>query len=535
MDIPQLGKSKALKKIRECQAEVYEELRWHSLGVFPARLVHEFRTNEDEKDLKQRKDIHQPITTNDFHRCIQGALETIKNSEYSMSEINDNTREVANVILERLDELFNDGITDPNGLYAILPKDIFSYDLEADLNGVVGSIELDAYFFNFDQVEYTDDGVILWQYRPEKSKEINKLLLTDSEIVLITKDGYSSIYEHQFGFTPIFEPQGIKGEHCKNSLVYPFIPEGNVALQLFSDWLLGVIRNNYSTEIRRELDCVVCDGEGKFIDAVLTESYGKEVKTPCKACDGKGKIFESNPSGVIIIPDSSTNAASTEISPKDFAAFIERPIEPVKYTDEKWREALDSAIRNISPPKAKVSAESGESIREQRKQYENWVQTLGNFYFYIIENVTNLVDTYLNIPQSRKELTIKVPKSYDSLDADGKVLEINELKKQGSSFIARSKYQDFIEHEYKDQPKKLKTAKLIPKFDVLFFSNNENLLQNKAAGVITATQCQKHEFSSVIFMELEEREDYLELSEERTLQEANLLFNRIAPPVTNFI
>jgi hypothetical protein len=61
------------------------------------------------------------------------------------------------------------------------------------------------------------------------------------------------------------------------------------------------------------------------------------------------------------------------------------------------------------------------------------------------------------------------------------------------------------------------------------------LLQNKAAGVITPQQCQKHEFASVIFMELEEREDYLELSDERTLQEANNIFNTIAPPITNFI
>jgi hypothetical protein len=452
-----------------------------------------------------------------------------------MSEINDNTRDVANVILEDLDRLFNDGLNDPNGLYAILPKDIFKYDLESDLNASSMSLELACYFFHFDQFEYTDDGIVVYETRPEKNKEITSLLLTDNEIFLITKEGYSSIYEHRFEFTPTFKPLGIKGEYCNNSLVYPFIPEGNIALQLFSDWLLGVIRNNYSTEIRRELDCVVCDGEGVFIDATLTEAYGKEVKTPCKTCDGKGKIIEANPSGVIIIPDSSSNAASTEISPKDFAAFIERPIEPVKYTDEKWREALNGAIKNISPPRAKISAESGESIREQRKQYETWVQTLGGFYFYIIENVTNLVDTYINVPQSRKELVITAPKSYDSLDADAKIIEINDLKKQGSSFVARSKYQNFIEHEYKEQPKQLKTAKLIPKFDVLFFSNNDMLLQNKAAGVITPQQCQKHEFASVIFMELEENEDYLEWSDERTLQEANNVFNTIAPAVQNFI
>lgn len=532
MNIPQLGKSKARKKEKECQAGVYEELRWHSFGVFPKRLVSDFRTNEDEKDLKQRKEIHQPITTNDFTRCIQGALETIKNSEYSMSEINDNTREVANVILEELDDLFHKGIVDPNGLYAILPKDVFSYDVDADLNAA--TFELECYFFHFDQIEHTEDGVIVLEHRPKKNEEIKKLLLTNSEIILISDKEYSSIYEHQFGFIPIFEPHGVKGDHCKNSLAYPFIPEGNIALQLFSDWLLGVIRNNYSTEVRRELECVACDGEGRIVDPHLTESYGRELKTVCKVCNGKGRIIEANPSGVIIIPDSN-NAASQEINPKDFAAFIERPIEPVKYTDEKWREALDGAIKNISPPKAKVSAESGESIKQQRKNYETWVQTLGNFYFYIIENVTNIVDTYINVPQSRKELTITSPKTYDSLDAEGKVLEIEQLIKQGSSFIARSKYQDFIEHEYKEDPIKLKSAKLLPKFDVLFFSNDETLLQKKAAGVVTDRQCQKHEFSSIIFMELEEREDYLEWSDERTLQEANSLFNTLAPPVNTLI
>lgn len=548
--------------IRDEWVSVVEEVCWHSQGKFPYKLVEEWRINEDANDTARRKQLFQPVTKQIYQDGLRGAKSKILNSDYQLGELPES---FVDYVLEKTfvigtdeydfynfitDYLYDRSIEDPNGAVIFYPRqldkleDMYVDGEWVDVNSSPEPLDIDIAFVPSSKIVDIEDyfafekGMFTFVQDDREYAEPYYLLFTDFEIIAIYPVGkkdreviynYVSLYEHQIGFMPHIPPMGIitsfEGQHYKRSIMDSFLPHANDALLLYSDYKLNLVKSNYSTEIRREIKCSKCSGTGVIPDHRLVNKTGQEHTRPCTGCNGEGKIAEQNPTGVIIVPQPK-GLEQDPIDPRAFSSWIERPLEPIRLTHEKYMEAYDAAQNSILPPKAKTEAESGESLRRQRERYENWVTMMGRAYFHILQNSVNIIDAYYE-PFNQQPIEIIEPEHYDLKTIDEKASEVSDYKTKGVSFIAMDRYDDLIRSEYGDDPIKIKAAKAQMLFDRLMFVEESTIVMKKAAGIFTLAECRKHELASSIISQLSRRPEFESWTVDEVVIQAQIVYDSL--------
>ena len=519
----------------------YSDMKVHSDGEYPERLIGGRRPAESLTIKNYRKEIYAAITMPYFSK-VQTSLGKIrKSSDYAIQFEDDNipSRIAKEETLEyyttenypkfkSLDNwfwsvCFKNLLVDANAI--LLIKTLNPAKGETDYSKPYPTI------FNSDQIlDYKENEFYFLQsneayyFQEKKELKAGKVFyhVTTTNIdryeQINTKGDYRYIEElHPLGYLPIVKLHGvIKKDNLHNSLcvsrLLSMLPEFQEAVREYSDLQAEVVQHVHSTMWSiGARDCKACKGLG----VVKTKD---NPQMECKACKGKATI-PYNPFENYEIKSSEIGQPTTPTPP---AGYLTKQIDIAILQD---RRVQDHIFRGLSAINYEFLLhtplnQSGTAKEVDRSELNNFVYTMAEDCIRVIDDVFMVTNDYrywFIIPdkQEREDMLprIEVPTKYDIITDQMIAEDIKRMKdaKFNQKIIAAAEV-DYVgkkfitDRELKDQ------VLAMYDLDPLSGVSEDDITQQFSNGGISKTNYSIHcNIKQFIEIAIEDNIDFLEL------------------------
>lgn len=423
---------------------IENELKVHSDGIYPEKLVEERRPQESLAVKEYRKKIWKPITKPVFSKVITSLNKIRRSCDWSIKfDVNKQSKKIAegeglNDYCEKNFPYFSSVtnwafgvllrayLTDPNALICIYPiKEEFAE------NSYVRPFP--SIFYSSQVIDYVDgDFAVLKSTDKVQYGDTSHKAWGDVYYIITTQtvQRYEQIksdrtmqlaweYEHKIGELPVVKTKGIfkkelDGTFIFDSRVNSMIPRLDEALREYSDLQAEVVQHIFSEkwEIAPD-DCQTCKGRGVF-----NGSYGREQN--CIACNGTG----NKQRGPYTVMQIKAPMAGEQAIPTPPMGYVQKDISIVEIQDKRIDKHIYNALSSINMQFLEdvPLAESGISKEVDRDDLNTFVHSIAEDIVSILDKViyyAALIRYSVVVPTKSDILdllpSIAVPEKFDIL------------------------------------------------------------------------------------------------------------------------
>ena len=443
----------------EITCKIAEDLRIHSEGENPGKLIEERRPSESETIKKYRNQIYVAITKSIITKIVTALSKIRKSSDWSIkydkskipaSIIEDETLEsyceknyptFGSVTKWVFDVLLKSYLVDPNSIILELRGDQMDvkeneyhkpYSIIFPSDRVYDFVdEKYAILYSTEKSEYTLDSGM-------KMYDGNVFYTCDTKVIQrwVQKDALGGMqidyeYYHKLDRMPAFKVGGVLFKTMDNITVYESriagtVPHLKEAVREYSDLQAEVVQHVHSEKWSyRTQKCVKCKSTGRDI------VEGKTVV--CDACKGEGTIPTSPYSSVEMdLPKMGEQA----IQGPPFG-YVQKNVEIIKIQDERVDKHCYRALASINMEFLAQTplSQSGDAKNVDREELNTFVDSIAEDLVSIMDKKYKLDCDYrysfiITNPKKRAELlpTIAVPQNYDILSSNYLLQELQGAK-----------------------------------------------------------------------------------------------------------
>lgn len=374
--IPFVSEPPLRHKYYKDSVDMYEDLKVHSDGVYPCRLLDVARPNEESVYKEYRKDVYEPITKT-FWGKILNTLAKIRRAEDFDIDFKSDTsngkafKEYCTQSFPIFDSIenwfFTFGIktkcNDANGVYAVIPleKQDINNDTELWRPFVVTFNSPQVLMFKqayciledcekskYQKGDVKKEGKIIHAIDTEVYQKYDQTNETDSGEPIFT---LVREIVHNFGYMPAFKVGGKINEFESNEILYDShiadcMPFWNEAIRRYSDHQVNMVLHLHpdAWEIA-DSECPTCKGKGK-----ITEIDGKRTHTStCGRCNGGGNVTVKTPFGrKIIRPAQQVGVNGTVNIPTPPMGYANRDIDSIAFLKQEYKDDIRDGLAAIN-------------------------------------------------------------------------------------------------------------------------------------------------------------------------------------------
>lgn len=443
---------------------MYDALRIHANGEYPAKLIDERRPSESDTIKNYRSKIYIPVTKDVPNRIISSLAKIKRSDDWSIRfdpEVPSNIAEdetpvkyftenfpyFTSVDNWAFSVLLRNYLLDANALMLILPvnKEVKSNEY----------LQPYPYIFNSpDVIEYVPNDFAILRMLPE-SEEINTfqkppakyLVVTNMSVFTYVQDSegkyyVANEYKHNLGRLPIADSKGVYLKSCGlrpifESQISAIVPRLDEAAREYSDLQAEVVQHIHSEKWEyASQNCTHCANENGVSQGFVN---GKKGKTVCPKCHGS-KTVGASPYTTKVIRTAKTNMGEQPV-PNPPAGYIQKDVQIVKIQDERVEKHLFAALasKNMQFLMQTPLSISGDAKSLDKDELNNTVHAIAEDMVAMIDRVISICTDYrymIAIPSkdARKKLLpyISVPDHFDMLSSSYLVEELSKAK-QGNA------------------------------------------------------------------------------------------------------
>jgi len=477
-----------IKNIKCEWIDIYDEMRVHTRGESPGKLLTDRRPNEDQDILEYRLSIYQPITKGPINRSINKLFRIFLNANfsYTVSESLQDYLEEKRFMKRNFFEFFHGAVTkrmieDPNGYLLWLPAGM-------GLESQTEKVDVVPELLDCNRIWYVDDEVLTWCEGKIKENELPEILYS------LTKDAYwvhirrndvyypDLLYKHDLGMIPAVLLGGIlKEDGIHESYFNSFLPFGNEAIRRFSDDQAVGVRNAFPfrTEKYTECDYPKCGGRGWYEEDCGDDCIPKILK--CPVCHGTGYKSHTSPYGTFIRKET---GPGEEIDSTPMIEFNSPNVDILDYSAKTWRDFLDDAKSAIFDELID-EAQSGVAKIIDREDLHSFLASIAdNVYDHLLTKSLIILNGYRDI-SSREEPEITKPTSFIVKTEGDLVEELGVLleKKAPNPFVLET-IKDLARKRFATNKTATRAIKFLMIYDPLFALSPEEKNMLIATNVI---------------------------------------------------
>ncbi len=425
-----------------------DEIKIHSDGEYPEKIIEERRPSESKAVKEYREKIWKPITKPVFSKIISSLNKIRRSSDwsikYNLSKVADriplgeslndycekNLPNFKSITNWAFGVLLKTYLVDSNALICVYPM---QEQIEANeflkpfpyiyySHQVIDFVEEDyAIVKSTDKVLYTENNQQKWG---DCYYIITTLSVQRWEQYTSDKDyRLSWEYKHELGFLPVVKAKGIFKEALDGNFIFEsrissIIPHLDEALREYSDLQAEVVQHIFSEKWEFVSDeCPQCKGKCKIPG---TGFMSKDID--CPTCDGTGNKARGPYTTLQLKPPMAGEANF----PTPPIGYVQKQIEIVKIQDERIDKHIYKALASINMEfleKTPIS-ESGVAKEVDRDELNNFVNSIAEDIVAVLDSVYYFINEYrykLLIPnlEDRIEMlpTIAVPEKFDLLSS----------------------------------------------------------------------------------------------------------------------
>lgn len=468
--------------------EMYDALRIHANGEYPAKLIDERRPSESEPIKDYRKKIYIPVTKDVPSRMIASFGKIRRSEDWYVSfpeEVPPSiaTEETPQKYFEEKFPYFN-SVT--NWSFSVLLRSIL-LDANALILVLPVNKELEAneylkpypYIFHSpDVIDYipNDYAILKVQaetedknYLPQNNRPAKYLIVTNKSVqtYLPDQDGkyyLANDYQHGLGYMPIADVQAIylKSYGLRpifESQIYSIVPRLDEAAREYSDLQAEVVQHVHSeSEEYGGYDCGNCADKNTGISTGWVD--GKKGKVVCPKCKGSRKVSTS-PYSQRVTRSAKLNMGE-QPTPFPSKVYIQKQIEIVRIQDERIDKHLFMALasKNMQFLMQTPLNVSGEAKSIDKDELNNTVHAVAEDLISIMDRVIAISIDYryskvIQSAQERKLLRpfINVPEHFDLLGSQYLIEELQKAKAgSANSAIIFGLEKEYIKKKFNSNP-----------------------------------------------------------------------------------
>lgn len=491
--------------------EHYEDMKVHTRGDVPHKLIEQVFPNEPKEFHDFRINNYRPITKGSMLRAVSDLHSFLHdaNYDYTISDIlqdylktkvfSVNEREnldywqyLSKLVLRRM-------IEDPNGLLVWLPSDIIASNSKVEVEPLMVEC-YDIHTLTSEAVCYLSEEkseVIVSGKREMKGKVYH--LFTNDAFFKVEQFGEQTeqkyqlifIYKHDIGTPPVIVFGGEEINGYFESYFAGFLPFANEAIIQFQQHQVSMLRCGFPHIEEAVSDCNAtgCDG-GRVFDR------DNDVWNSCHKCSGTGKLVLRSPLGTyqrstqrgLLEGDTVDNTPMVRFHAPDTAILnVQR---------EAYKDYLEAAEKALSLNPPVDIAQSGIAKEYDRQEkYAMKVKISNNYFDNIYFNSLWFIEKYRNISNPIQPVIFK-PTDFDiETEADllNKMKELNESKAP-TPFIVES-IKSLARKSFSNSEIIQKVIDVISDYDVLFGIDEEAISLKMASGIVDNITAIKHTYA----------------------------------------
>lgn len=451
---------------------ISDEMKVHTRGNIPEKLLNDRRPNEDDEILDYRLKIHQPITKGAINRSINKLFRIFMNSNFSL-KINDDLEKYLN------EKIFNNRnyleffygnvikrmIEDPNGWLVWIPEG-------EGLEVVTEKVDVLPELIDSSKIWFFNDEVFTW-YEKKEERALPERFWS------LTKEGYYLherkgdryllyvLYKHKIEEVPALILGGILREDgVFESFFNGFLPFGNEAIRQYSDAQAVNVTSAfpYRTEEFTECDYPKCQGKGWWeLPCKGDDCTPKLVQ--CKACGGTGYKSHASPYGVRIRKEP---GPGEEINTRAMIEFTSPARDILDFCNELPMKLLIEARKAIFDDMILEPQSGVAKIIDREDSYAFFSAISDNLYDHLFLNSLIFINAYRNI-NTKEEPEIIKPTSFFIKTEQDLVEELGVLleKKAPLPFILET-VKDLAKKRFSSNKTASKSIDFLMVYDPLF-------------------------------------------------------------------
>lgn len=387
--------------------EIFEEMKVHTRGAVPGKLLNTQRPNEDEKVFEYRKSIYQPITKSSINRSINRLFRIFLNSNFSFKVSEDIEKYLKEKIFENraFFEFFHGivvkrMIEDPNGYLVWLPS---GKGLIEQTEKVTVLPEI----IDSKKIWFVDKEVLTWRYDMSDQPEEFWSLTEEGYYRHVLRNDYyilEEIYKHDLGIVPSLVLGGvIESEGVLESYFNSFLPFGNEAIRQYSDWQAVNVTSAFPfrTEVYTECDHPQCHAEGGWTNE-------KDKWITCPRCKGTGQKPHMTPYGKFIRKEPGPGEEMTTVPMIEFTSPAR---EILDYSQQAWQILIELARKSLFDETIDEAQSGKAKLVDKEDEHAFYSSISNNVYDHLLINSLKIITGYRNI-NSKEEPSITKPTSF---------------------------------------------------------------------------------------------------------------------------
>ena len=390
--------------------ELFQEMKVHTRGDIPVKLIEKQRPNQDIDVFNYIKKMYQPISKSSINRSINRLFRIFLNSNFSFNVSTDLEQYLKEKVFEKraffeyfYGTVIKRMIEDPNGYLVWLPSG-------EGLLEQTKKVEVKPEIIHSVNIWYVDEEVLTWRW------DIDEKL--PDEFWSLTKEGYyrhvlrddhyilEEIYNHGLKAVPALVLGGVEeSKGIFESYFNSFLPFGNDAINQYIDWKGVNVTSAYPfrTEKYTECDYPECQGKGWFQD-----EHNKTIT--CPLCKGTTHKPHTSVYGTFIRREKST-ATGDETDNSPMIEFTSPSTDILEYSQQSWQTLLDLARKAIFDEAIEESQSGLAKLVDKEDEHAFYSSISDNVYDHLLINSLKIINGYRDI-NTTKEPEITKPTSF---------------------------------------------------------------------------------------------------------------------------
>lgn len=548
-------KEKVRHHFYEESVEMSDDMKVHSDGVYPKKLIEERRPHEPEIVIDYRKKIFVPKTKPTFGKVLSSLSKIRRSSDWSIQHVKDGTRFSKIDDKETLEEycekkfpyfesltnwtfqvLLKKYLEDPNACIFVFPLEI----------GVEENTFLRPFPVIFDSCHVLDfvpeDYAVLKNplgstyYVRGKAEAGDSFYVITTERIMrydqVNSKGDMQLSEvdfaHGLGRLPVFRIGAVIAKADGHNYLYEsrvagMLPELNEAIREYSDLQAAKVIHIYPERYEFvQNQCPKCKGTTQVKNPRWHPGCDPTMISAMIDCDNPkcvdGYIAAGPYSKILIRPTNNAVEAGTNI-PTPPAGYVEKDVEIVRIMEESVKQHIYDGLAAINFQFLENTPlnESGKAKEVDRDELNNTVHAIAEDIVKCLDNTYKLIALYrygtlYSMEEIAEEMLPKiiVPEKYDLLSSSHLVEELSASKDKKLNPVL----QNALEVEY--AAKKFNTDSTVSDLLELVFrldplpntseDEKNSRLQNK--GISQETYIISSNIHEFVQLALDENEDF---------------------------
>lgn len=476
-------------------AIVRDEAAEHCYRKYTGDLVSAKRPLESETikewRIKNKRFIHHEIVDITLRECQVNISKTGFNLQSKSDILEDWIRETkfhyltteVNIWEYYLNSILPDAIADPNSYVLVIPSG--PNDTHPSQLNEFDRADVKMVWLTSEKIKKAkSDQIFIAEGGEIKVKDLKKVWywVADKEAVYqaipteeVDKEGktvynYELWYRHNFGQIPVVIYPGVKaksieGKQYQESLFKTAFPYLNEFINSFSDNQWMHQKNNYSTLVMPQVNCVSCGGDGYIMEI--------DSRVPCKKCDGSGKMKAPGLTDYIILPAGDYDGKTDNRQPY----YLTPDIGSLDHSQRVTFDLLDRAAATLGVRPLINTSESGEAMKMRYETLNKTIDFVFQNSIQFLEDVLELVESILventelrKKPKIKREngIALKTPEY------------LKEIYKSSLPIEKLDAVYAYINSKYSNDPL------MLLKYKVLIRYYPETTMENEEIGRLTA-------------------------------------------------